>query len=433
MHSARDNGAALRRARVFGLALLSLAMIAVAGSTLPGGSSPVEAAAGTSEVNIVLSGYGDVTVKGADAPYTCTNDRFAGSGCSLSVPAGTTLTFRATPRPVQAPQPSSDPRPNPPVASGFQGWSRPECTSRGPCTVKTAAGGEWIVAQFSPVWLEALVGGSGTIDAGGVRRTCTDRCIMGLFKAGTRVTVTGRPTTPGAPTRWGFGCDPYESDLSSGRCVVNMSNDRNFVSVSFDGSDPDPNPPYNKAVNVKVARAGDGQGQVQGSGQSADLGAGPWSIDCGVACDVAGLQYQTQMRLRAVEVAGSVFERWQGPPCLSEDTCTFTAGRNPEVIAVFRKVRSFSVTVRTVEATGTRGTRAVGARRRTNGTARATLRLLRNGRTLSRRSFDVAAGTRRLTLPVPGSVKPGWCALTIEVVGSDGTTRTFRKWLRLGA
>jgi hypothetical protein len=121
--------------------------------------------------------------------------------------------------------------------------------------VKTAGAEEWIVAQFSPVWLEALVGGSGTIDADGVRRTCTDdRCIMGLFKSGTRVTVTGRPTKTGAATRWGFGCDPYESDLSAGRCVVDMSNVRNFVSVGFDGSDPDPSPPFNLAVNLEVER-----------------------------------------------------------------------------------------------------------------------------------------------------------------------------------
>ena len=442
VHSAREHAAALRRSRVFALSLLSLATIAVAGSTLPAGSSPLGAAAGTSQVRIILSGYGDVTVAGADAPYTCTNNPDsagsagfhvdAGSGCPLSVPTGTKLTFRATPKPVLAPEPGFDARPDPPVASEFQGWSRPECTSDGSCTVKTAADDELIVAQFSPVWLEALVDGSGTVDAGGVRRTCTDRCIMGLFKAGTRVTVTGQPTTPGAAPRWGFGCDPYESDLSSGRCVVNMSNIRNFVAVSFDGSDPQHFPPFNQAVPLKVELAGDGQGQVQGSGKSADLDAAPWSIDCGIACDLAGLQYQTQVRLRAVEGADSVFERWAGPPCLSEETCTFTVGKYPKVTAVFRKnAQPLSAAVLTVRATGTRGTRAVVARLETNGATRTTLRLLRKGRTLGRKSFDVAAGTRRLTLPVPKSVKPGWCALSIEVVGTDGTTRTFRKWLRL--
>ena len=151
------------------------------------------------------------------------------------------------------------------------------------------------------------------------------------------MTVTGIPTDAGATTRWGFGCDPYESDLGSGRCVVNISDARNFVSVSFDGSDPAPRPPFNQVVHLKVQRAGDGQGQIQGSGKSAGLDDPPWSIDCGSACDFDRLQYQTQVRLRAVKAAGSVFDSWAGPPCLSEETCTFTVGRYPKVVAVFKK------------------------------------------------------------------------------------------------
>ena len=39
------------------------------------------------------------------------------------------------------------------------------------------------------------------------------------------------------------------------------------MSVGFDGSDPAPRPPFNKAVHLKVERAGNGQGQVEGSGK----------------------------------------------------------------------------------------------------------------------------------------------------------------------
>ena len=80
-----------------------------------------------------------------------------------------------------------------------------------------------------------------------------------------------------------------------------MSNVRNFVSVGFDGFEPDQSPPFNKAVTLKVERTGDGEGQVEGSGKSADLNAGPWKIECGTTCDVKGIQYQTQVRLRAVK------------------------------------------------------------------------------------------------------------------------------------
>ena len=360
IHSARDQAAALRRSRVFPLLLLVLALLAIAGSAFLVRSAPVGAATGTTEVNIVPSGYGDITVDGAAAPYTCTNEVYAGSGCSLSVPTGTTLTFRATPKPVGAPQ-SSDKAPNPPVQSEFRGWSRPECPSGGACTVKTADDEEWVVAQFSPVWLEASLNGPGTIDVGSVH-CAVDRCVIGLFEAGTRVTVTARPTTAGAVTTFGIGCDPYESDLGNGRCLVNMSNVRNFVSVGFDGFEPGQSPPFNKAVTLKVQRTGDGEGQVEGSGKSADLNAGPWKIECGTTCDVKGIQFQTQVRLRAVKSAGSEFERWSGPPCASDETCTFTVGKYPKVVAVFKKAGSSGGSTGPTGATGaTGGTGATGA------------------------------------------------------------------------
>jgi hypothetical protein len=467
-HSARDQAAALRRSRVFLLALLLLALLAIAGSTFLARSVPVAAATGTTEVNIVPSGYGDITVDGAAAPYTCTNQLYAGSGCSLSVPTGTTLTFRATPKPVEAPQ-SSDQAPNPPVRSEFRGWSRPECPSGVACTVKTADDEEWVVAQFSPVWLEASLNGPGTIDVGSVH-CAVDRCVIGLFDAGTRVTVTARPTTAGAVTTFGIGCDPYESDLGNGRCLVNMSNVRNFVSVGFDGFEPGQSPPFNKAVTLKVQRAGDGEGQVEGSGKSADLNAGPWKIECGTTCDVKGIQFQTQVRLRAVKSAGSDFERWSGPPCASDETCTFTVGKYPKVVAVFKQAgssggatgptgatgagatgptgatggtggtgatgpvaKTFKASVLSAAATGKGRSRAIVTRVQANAAARATLRLLRNGKTLARKSFAVAAGTSRLSVPVARGVKPGWTAVTGQVVGPGGKTITFRKWVRLGS
>ena len=130
-----------------------------------------------------------------------------------------------------------------------------------------------------------------------------------------------------------------------------------------------------------------------------------------------------------MEVAGSVFDSWAGPPCLSEDTCTFTVGRYPKVVAIFRK--PFTATVLGAKATGTGTKRAVVARLRTNAPARVNLQLLRNGRRLGRKSFDVAAGVSSSTVPVPSSVTPGWCALSVEVVGPGGKRFWFRKWVRL--
>jgi len=435
MRSRPEDAAAPRRTRRFTLWVLSLAAIGIAGSTLPTGSSPARAAAATTEVTVVRAGYGDIRVEGVGGKLVleCTSELDAKDekiGCTFSVPTGTALTFRAIPRPVESIGGTSSP--NPGVQSEFVGWSRSECKAKLACAVKTAADQEWVTAQFSPVWLEALVTDAGTVSAGGKSQTCSDfgcQLVMGLFKPGVPVTVTAQPKNAGATTRWGFGCDPYESNLAGGRCVVNISDARNFVSVSFDGSDPAPRPPFNQVVHLKVERAGNGQGRVEGNGKSAGLDDPPWSIECGGACDFDRLQYQTQVRLRAVEVAGSVFDSWAGPPCLSEDTCTFTAGRYPKVVAIFRK--PLTATLVSAKVTGTGTTRTVVARLRTNGPARANLRLLRNGRRLGQKGFDVAAGTRSLTLKVPSGVKPGWCALSVEVVGPGGKALSFRKWLQL--
>ena len=252
---------------------------------------------------------------------------------------------------------------------------------------------------------------------------------MGLFKPGAPMTVTGLPTDGGSDHAVGIRLRPLRERPRRRSCVVNVSDARNFVSVSFDGSDPAPRPPFNQVVHLKVQRAGNGQGKVEGSGKSAGLDDPPWSIDCGGACDFDRLQYQTQVRLRAVEVAGSVFDSWAGPPCLSDETCTFTAGRYPKVVAIFRK--PFAATLVSAKVIGSGTTRAVVARLRTNGPARANLRLLRNGRQLGQKGFDVVAGTRNLTLKVSSSVKPGWSALSVEVVGPGGKKLSFRKWLRL--
>ena len=342
VHSARVHAAAPGRSRVFGFSLLVLAVIALAGSTLAAaGSSLVRAAAATSEVRISLNGYGNVTVDGAGAPYTCTNeingDQSDQGGCRLTAEVGTKLTFRATPKNVQGPE-LDEPGPTPPVASEFRGWSRPECTTRAPCTVKVAASEEWIVAQFSPVWLEAIVDGQGKVSAGGVTKECDGFCqiVMGLYEAEKPVTVTA----DGAATEWGFGCAAQKSDLSAGRCVVTMSMDRNFVAVAFDGAEPTRQPPYNKVVRFTVERAGDGKGKVEGSGQSSIRDDEPWSIACGGTCVVERLQAQTEMRLLATEETGSEFVRWSGPPCLGEDTCDFTVGKYPKVVAIFRKLQA---------------------------------------------------------------------------------------------
>ena len=133
MRSKPEDAAAPRRTRVFVLSLLSLAMIAIAGSTLPAGSSPARAAATTSEVTVVRAGYGDIRVEGAGGKLilTCTSELDAKDekiGCPLSVPTGTDLDVQSHPEARRGRRTAPRARARPSSRSSV-GWSRPECKS----------------------------------------------------------------------------------------------------------------------------------------------------------------------------------------------------------------------------------------------------------------------------------------------------------------
>jgi hypothetical protein len=400
----------------------------------------------TSNIEVMLGGYGDITLDGTT--YRCTNADFASGACpELTAPIGSTLTFTAAPAPVTGPE-TTDPAPDPAVfPSSFVGWSRPECEGAGPsCTFTVEDDPEAIVAHFSPVWLEVLVAGEGTVAANGETSSCTTgRCIMGPFVAGTRVDVTATPDPV-----WGFGCDPFDSDLLAGHCVIEMSNIRNFVSVGFQDLEPDAQPPYNLSKPVTVKRAGSGEGRVTGKGT--DAGGVDWSIDCGSDCKLKGIQYQTRVRLRADEAAGSTFERWSGPPCGGQTICTFTAGKYPTVRATFSRhasasaaslpssstlgsqVRSeppFDASLVRVAARGRRAKRKIVVTLTTNRSARATLRLTRRGRRVTGRSFALPAGTHTIRVKVPRRARAGWYRMSLAVTAADGTRESFAKRLRL--
>jgi hypothetical protein len=442
-HSARRDSAAAPAVRRRLRLTPHLALGVAAASLLAAGSSALGAPAATAQVVVVLGGYGEVTVDGTS--YKCTNVDFQSGACpELSVATGTKLTFRARPTTVRAPEPAEDPPPSPAVDSRFVGWGHPECESAEPCTIEVKSEAEWVVAQFTPVWLEVIAAGTGTVVVGSTTKVCSDdRCIMGLFEAGRPLTVTAGPV----PVNWGFGCDPYESDLANRRCVVSMANIRNFVTVGFGGAEPDEQPPYNLAATLRVSLAGDGRGKVAGSGKNADPTGEPWNIDCGTKCE-ADVQSQTQVRLRATaEGNDSEFVRWAGPPCASQSTCTFTVGRYPKVQAVFRKVQqqappplppppppppapppppppgpeppptvALDSRLFKVSVVRSGAQRVVAARLWVNQPASARAQVKRGAKTLADRTFQLSGGTRTVRLPLrkAATAGPAWLAITLR-------------------
>lgn len=418
----------------------AIATLVVAIAMLAGGAGKTVA----NEIVVIPSGYGDITadVNVDGAPYRCTNDDLAATSCPLDLPVGSTVTFTANVAPVTGPE-SGDPAPG--VASRFVGWSRPECEGLGPsCTITVQDDPEPVVAQFTPVWLEVLINGDGTVAANGQPfPACTlGRCI-GYFENGARVNVTSDTADP----IWGFGCDPFDSDLPAGRCLIELSNTRNFVSIGF-GTEPDAQPPYNLTKPVTVKRLGTGEGRVEGHGTDAQ--GNSWSINCGSDCKFKDIQYQTRVRLYADAAGGSTFERWSGPPCGSGTVCTFTAGKYPTVRAIFNRrvlastsslpadsrsgtvVEPFSLSVTRAKARGRRAKRKIVLTLTTNRSARATLRLTRKGKRVTGKSLAVPAGTHTVTLKVPPRARAGRYRISLNVTAADGTSRSFAKRLRLG-
>ncbi len=390
----------------------------------------------TGTIEVILGGYGAVVTDG----YTCTAADFEGVGCaSLTAPIGSTLTLTANPGPITAPGTGT----TAPVPSSFVGWSRPECEGTGPCTMAVDDNEEAIVAHFSPVWLEIInnENAASSVDVSGPPPTyCTTLdCMTALYEAGTRLDVTATP-----PSALGFGCDPFDSDLVAGRCAIETSNIRNFVMLAPADAEPT-EPPFNLRKPVTVKRAGSGGGRVQGAG--ADASGANWSIDCGTQCKLTEIQYQTRIRLRAIEASGSTFERWAGPPCGGQTVCTFTAGKYPTVRATFthnapasiassdpgpgpRSV-PFSVSVSRATTSGRRTKRRIVVTLTTNSSARATLRLTRKGRGITSRTFALPAGTSTLRAKVPRRTRAGWYRMSLVVTAADGTRKSFSKRLRL--
>jgi hypothetical protein len=407
----------------------------------------------TSNIVVMLGGYGEVVTHG----YSCTVADFESGACPpLAAPIGSTLTFTANPASITAPDTGGPV----PVPSSFVGWSRPECEGMGPCTMAVEDDEEAIVAHFSPVWLELLVSGNDnaatTVAVSGQPHYCTTAdCTVALFDAGTRLDVTATP--PPTPSEWAFGCDPFDSDLAAGRCAIETSNIRNFVSLALAGTEPD-QPPFDLRKPVTVKRRGSGNGRVQGAGT--DASGTNWSIDCGTDCRLRGIQYQTRIRLRASAASGSTFQRWAGPPCGGRTVCTFTAGKYPTVRATFSRNSSasvasspsspsssspssldpgparpgsvpFSVSVSRATASGRRAKRRIVVRLTTNRSARATLRLTRKRKRIAIRTFALSAGTSTLRAKVPRRTPAGWYRMSLVLTAADGTRKSFSKRLRL--
>ena len=297
--------------------LVSTAVCAVAALAFSGSAEPRPTGgnAGLAEVTLRVAampnGAVNLSPAGADpfdgTPFgRCTHD-YPDGECPVRYSAPVNVTVTADPGAGQT----------------FYRWSTPECGSAPSCSLSLAAGVEppQVWAIFDPANLTVLIAGDGTVTGAGGGIVCdstqADPDCSESLAAGSSVTLTATPKTPGAAVTWVFGCDPGDNPNVS-TCVAHPEN--RYVGVSF-GNTPGPGPPFDVKVKFRVKTIG--SGSVTG---------GP--IDCGSNCATT-VGFGARLKLSATADASSRFDHWEGAPCSTQEVCTLNAGPVTAVRAVF--------------------------------------------------------------------------------------------------
>jgi hypothetical protein len=258
----------------------------------------------------------------------------------------------------------------------------------------------------------------------------------GVFSTGQDVALTAvaRPGDPAPvwevdedPTR--AGCDFTEQMGTVCHVIAERSR---WTVVRFDDVAADEDYPPRASARFSVRKAGDGAGTVSGSG-----------IDCGSRCSV-DTDYGERFVLVADASPGSRFVRWRRG-CGTSPRCPLTVGPTTRVTALFERAASVSVAAPTPKPTPTvtklratldrvrvrriRGRYRIVMPVRVNLAATVSARLTRRGRPVARRSWQVQAGERRLTMRV--RARRGRSRLSLTVRSTDGQVQRIRRTLRL--
>jgi Divergent InlB B-repeat domain len=433
------------------LAVLALVGVRAVHAVVAQGATP-------DQITLVLwpAGQGSIDVAQNGAHVATCDFRYLidnSKGCAVDIAAGVPTTFTATPEPsALLTDAERDKVPDYPVWDpAFVRWTVVGCDGTGPCTY-TPDDGDWVGAIFTPLELEVGVYGNGTVTdaADDDRIACDDGVVFpegalttchGLYAADSSVVLAAIPSTDDVgPTTWMRGCDPEGGNPQSARCTVTMTNIRTFAALGFPGpTDPMFFPfPFDILPHVRVALGGSGTGHVTGSG-----------FDCGTQCTHV-FTYQDPVTLSAAADPGSHFVGWQGV-CSTAPACSFSAGSLTRVRAIFDltptpappttsqttstppvvTARAFLPTLDKVRARRFAGHRVVAATLGVDFVSYATLRLLRNGRSIATTHWNLRKGQTLVRLRLPRNVKPGRCQFQVHIV-SGSASRTLTTSVTIG-
>lgn len=423
----------------------AIAALALSGSAEP---RPTRGNASAAEVTLRVAAMPDGAVK-LDPAGTEAGSGTSFGRCQHDYPDGECRVHYSAPVDVKL---TAEPGPG----QTFRRWSTPECGSEPICSVSLADGVEppQVWAVFDPASLTVLVAGDGTVTGANGGIACDPSqaepdCSESL-PAGSSVTLSASPQTPGAAVTWVFGCDPGDNPNVS-TCVAHPEN--RYVGVSF-ANTPGPGPPFDVDVRFRVRTIG--SGSVTGG-----------SIDCGSTCATT-VDFGARMKLSATPDASSRFDHWEGAPCSTQAVCILNAGPVTAVRAVFAAKPSVAPppapspapTPTTTTSTPTTSTPAPGRPRATparlsvrflgassgwvkgryrvfadvnvSKRAEAQLTVLRGKRLLGRRLVQVRKGRTVAWVALNPATRAGTCQVRLRVRDGSGQLVTVQRRIVLG-
>jgi Fibronectin type III domain/Divergent InlB B-repeat domain len=270
----------------------------------------------TSAVTLQVAPRGPGSVK-ADPPGRDGNgkrvsscDRNEGQeSCSWTYDQGTTVKL--------SPDPDDD--------RSFAGWSTPDCSDTGSCSVTLDTELTTVVALFNPLRLGVVLSnpdaGSVTADPSGEpcdHNPGAEACFE--YPPHTRVQLTIKEHGDHAFKGWNGGCEPAESKS----CTIVVEDDPTWAGARFDHDDA---PPLATTIKVQfqVRKGGNGTGRVTAS-----------KLDCGTVCS-AEYDYGKTLTLSAASDPGSTFDGWNGICARTQLTCRFPVGPITILRALFAR------------------------------------------------------------------------------------------------
>jgi hypothetical protein len=347
-----------------------------------------------------------------------------GGACTMTYPAGTTVTLTAATR---------DDGEQPPT--GFLRWSDDRCPGTGPCTVTVGADDQTVAALFSPQRVSVVIAGSGTVTSApaGLSGTCDTESAgscFGDFDPSRPVTFAADGTNPmWLPNndRRGVLCD----ESPGVTCQVLPAWPR-WVSVGFGVNAAESFPPE-ITVNFHVGKTGAGSGTIRSG-----------SLNCGGQCTTKA-KFGASETFTATPDNGSRFAGWRAA-CGNAATCRLAVGPVTSLTAVFDKAagavagtknpgttkpkprqRAFAARVLRIGVSGHGSRRTLSIRLQVNSAATVRARLLRGRKQIATHRWRVRwAGVQVLRMRVPARARPGSYRVRLTITGRGRTVRVTR-------